>query len=80
MKKKKSSENTTAKNLEQKFDHGEEVLDYFEDQPSAKRVNLDIPAWAVQVIDSEANRRGMARQQLIKHWIIDKVDQIKKVS
>ncbi|MGK5082369.1 CopG family transcriptional regulator [Bdellovibrionota bacterium FG-1] len=79
MKKKKNSENTTADNLERKFDHGDDVLDYFEDQPTAKRVNLDIPAWAVQIIDGEAHRRGMARQQLIKHWIIDKVDQIKKV-
>lgn len=79
MKRKKNSENTTAENLEEKFDRGENVLDYFEDQPTAKRVNLDVPAWAVRVIDKEANRRGMARQQLIKHWIIDRVDQLKKI-
>jgi len=77
-KKKKNSKSTTAKNLESKFDRGESVLDYFREEPVAKRVNLDIPAWAIQVIDSEANRRGMARQQLLKHWIIDKVDAIKK--
>ena len=80
MKKRKSTQLTTASNLEERFDNGESVLDYFEEKPEAKRVNLDIPAWAISVIDREADRRGMARQQLLKHWIIDKVDEIKPKS
>lgn len=58
--------NTTAKNLEAKFDRGEGVLDYFDHDNRVKRVNLDIPDWAIVALDAEASRRGIARQALIK--------------
>lgn len=45
MKKKKSTEQskTTAKNLEERFDKGESVLDYFDKGNVIKRINLDVP-------------------------------------
>lgn len=43
-----------------------------------KRVVLDIPIWALKKIDQEANRRGIARQALVKHWLIDRVDELGK--
>jgi len=39
-----------------------------------KRIVLDIPIWALKKIDKEANRRGIARQALIKSWLVDRVD------
>lgn len=39
-----------------------------------KRIVLDIPIWALKKIDKEANRRGIARQALIKNWLVDRVD------
>lgn len=43
-----------------------------------RRVNLDLPPWLLKAIDEEANRRGIARQALIKHWLTDRVDELKK--
>ncbi|WP_320169971.1 type II toxin-antitoxin system BrnA family antitoxin [Maridesulfovibrio sp.] len=71
---------TTADNLEQKFDEGEEVLDFF-DLDSAnrlntenKRVNVDFPAWMVIALDREAKRLGINRQAVIKTWIANRID------
>ncbi|WP_419779842.1 type II toxin-antitoxin system BrnA family antitoxin [Maridesulfovibrio sp.] len=71
---------TTADNLEQKFDDGEEVLDFF-DLDSAnrlntenKRVNVDFPAWMVIALDREAKRLGINRQAVIKTWIANRID------
>lgn len=76
MKKKKDSiEPTTAENLEEKFDNGEDVLDYFD--TDVQRMNLDLPIWALKELDQEATRRGIARQALIKTWLIDRIDLLK---
>jgi len=42
-----------------------------------KRVNLDIPVWAIKELDREAARRGITRQSLMKTWLIDKIDSIR---
>jgi hypothetical protein len=39
-----------------------------------KRVNVDIPVWAIKELDREAGRRGITRQSLIKTWLIDRID------
>jgi len=79
MKKKSSTEkeSTTAKNLEKKFDAGESVLDYFDAGYATKRINLDIPIWALDALDDESGRRGITRQALIKNWLIEKLDSLK---
>jgi hypothetical protein len=74
MKKKKSTSATTAENLEQRFDEGKEVVDYFDIENAIRRVSLDIPSWAIEKLDKEANRRGITRQALLKTWIVDKLD------
>lgn len=70
---------TTKNNLEQRFDDGEDVLDYFDlsraRRPNleSKRVNVDFPAWVVSGLDREAKRLGVTRQSLIKMWIAEKL-------
>ncbi len=76
MKKKNSMNPTTAKNFEDRFDSGEGVLDYFDTE--IIRMNLDLPKWAIKAIDQEATRRGIARQALIKGWLVDRLDGIRK--
>ena len=81
MKKKKSSkEITTAENLEKRFDGGEEILDYFQTENAVRRVSLDIPSWAIEKLDKEADRRGITRQALLKTWIVDKLDALQEKS
>ena len=78
MKKRKliKKESTNAKNLEERFDQGEGVLDYFETEN--KRVGVDLPPWAIQALDYEAGRREITRQALIKTWLVDRLDDLKK--
>lgn len=42
-----------------------------------RRVNVDIPLWAIKELDKEAGRRGITRQSLIKTWLIDRIDALK---
>ena len=66
---------TTAENLEERFDNGEDVMDYF--TVPIQRINLDLPVWAIKEIDQEATRRGVARQALIRMWLTDRLDVLK---
>ena len=68
---------TTSKNLVKRFDDGQNVLDYFDVKNVIRRINLDLPEWAIKNLDKEAERRGIPRQSLIKTWIVDKLDSIK---
>ena len=71
---------TTAKNLERRFDAGEDVLDYFDADKAVaiRRITLDMPEWALNGLDVEATRRGITRQSLIKNWLIDRLDALKE--
>ena len=69
----------TAAELDEKFDNGEDVSEYFDwskarrpnEQP--RRVNVDFPAWVVDALDREANHLGVTRQSLIKMWIAERL-------
>ena len=76
---KKTKSKTTKKNLEDRFNQGKAVLDYFDSSHAIKRINLDIPEWVVESLDRESSRRGIARQALIKIWLVEKLDELKKV-
>ncbi len=39
------------------------------------KVNVDFPAWVVAALDEEADRIGIARQALIKLWIVERLEQ-----
>src|SRR2546429_2735504 len=62
----------TAKKLEERFDKGEDVLQFFDTtkaevrEPKTQRVNVDFPEWMVRRLDDEASRLGISRQSLIK--------------
>lgn len=68
-----------AEELDEKFDAGEDVLEYFDltkaRRPNlkAKRVNVDFPAWMVNALDQEAKRLGVTRQSVIKMWIDERL-------
>lgn len=68
-----------ATELDEKFDNGEDVSEYFDltkmRRPNleARRVNVDFPAWVVDGLDREAARLGVTRQSVIKMWIAEKL-------
>jgi uncharacterized protein YfeS len=68
--------------LDQKFDDGEDVLQYF-DPSSLKRpgleiqqLDVDFPRWMIEALDREARRLGIDRKAVIKVWIAERLDKI----
>lgn len=45
-----------------------------------QKVNVDFPAWVVAALDREAQRIGIARQALIKVWIVERLEGTKAAS
>jgi predicted DNA binding CopG/RHH family protein len=74
-----NKQKTNNKNLEARFDAGEDVLDYFDTSKAVRRnhekarINLDLPQWMIFSIDRVAGRNGLARQSQIKAWLADKI-------
>lgn len=64
-----------AKEFDERFDAGESLTDLGVDLDQATRiVNIELPLWAIQALDKEATRRGVARQALMKMWLVDRLD------
>ena len=78
----------SAEEFDRKFDNGEDILPYidlsskmtkseFEEKLlSIKKVNVDLPSWAIASLDKEAKRMGVTRQSIIKMWLIQKLDDL----
>ena len=78
----------SAEEFDRKFDNGEDILPYidlsskrtvaeFEKEIlSIKKVNVDLPSWAIASLDKEAKRMGVTRQTIIKMWLIQKLDDL----
>lgn len=77
---------TTEANLLDRFDAGEDVLDYFDlehgERPNleTRRVNVDFPSWMVDALDDEARRLGINRQAVIKTWIAERIDRARHIA
>jgi hypothetical protein len=72
----KASKRITSIDLDEKFERGEDVSEYVNLDAGTKAVNVDLPVWAIKSLDKEATRRGVARQALIKMWLIDRLDSL----
>ena len=71
-----------AKELDQKFDNGDNILDFL-DLSKAKRVmqdqkkvDVDFPVWMLELLDKEASRIGVTRQSIIKVWLAERLEQL----
>jgi predicted DNA binding CopG/RHH family protein len=64
-----------AKELDKKFDAGEDIGRYLDLTKARRpgheqrRVNVDFPIWMIESLDREASRLGVPRQSLIKMLI-----------
>ena len=69
-----------AKELDKKFDEGEDISQYFNLKKAKrpgqeqKRVNVDFPVWMIQLLDKEARRLGVPRQSIIKVWVAERLE------
>ena len=71
--------NITAKEFDEKFETGEEVLEYCDltriHRPGLeqRRVSVDFPVWMIERLDKAARELGVTRQSVIKFWIAEKL-------
>ena len=69
----------TAKEFDEKFDAGEDVLEYcnldniLRPGLEQRRVNVDFPAWMIEGLDQAARELGVTRQSVIKFWIAERL-------
>jgi len=69
----------TAKEFDEKFDAGEDVLEYcildniLRPGLEQRRVNVDFPAWMIERLDQAARELGVTRQSVIKFWIAERL-------
>ncbi len=68
-----------AQAFDEAFEAGDDLLQHLDlakaTRPglTAKRVNVDFPAWLLKALDLEAARAGVARQALIKVWLAERI-------
>jgi biotin operon repressor len=69
-----------AKQLERKFDSGEDITKYLDvskahrPEQEQRRVNVDFPIWMIHSLDKEAKRLGVPRQSIIKVWVAERLE------
>jgi hypothetical protein len=70
-----------AEDLDQKFDNGEDVLEYFDLstlkcpglEPQA--IEISFPQWMVEALDKEARKLGVQREAIIKLWLTERLEE-----
>jgi hypothetical protein len=73
----KKIKSLTAKELDDKFDRGEDMSAYVDWDEAQKFVNVPFPVWMITAMDDEAKRLGINRQALIKVWVADCIERAK---
>ena len=68
-----------AEELDERFDNGEEVLEFFDlstiKRPGleTKKITLEFPEWMLDALDREAQRLGVERQAVINFWLAERL-------
>ena len=75
----KKKDTITAKELDRRFDDGEDISAYLDWSKATRpgleqrRVNVDLPSWMINSLDTEAKRIGVTRQSIVKVWLAERL-------
>ena len=75
----KNKDTITAKELDRRFDDGEDISVYLDWSKARRpgleqrRVNVDLPFWMINSLDTEAKRVGVTRQSIMKVWLAERL-------
>jgi len=70
----------STEDFDRAFDAGDDITPHLDldraTRPNltARRVNVDFPAWMVDGLDARAAHLGVTRQALIKLWIAERLE------
>ncbi|MBI4365726.1 MAG: CopG family transcriptional regulator [Deltaproteobacteria bacterium] len=65
----------TAEAFDRYFE-GHDIADLLD--TDTKRVNIDFPAAVLRRLDLKAQQLGLTRQALVKYWIAERLDIVRK--
>ena len=68
----------SAEDFDKKFEAGEDISDFLDWDTAIKKINVDFPLWMVKVLDAEATRLQIPRQAVIKMWIDERLQQVRR--
>lgn len=73
---KKMLKRISAAAFDRKFERGEDLTAYLDFKKAivVRRVNVDFPAWMIDMLDQEALKLNVSRQAVIKMWIRERLD------
>lgn len=75
--KKQSTKPKTAEAFDQFFE-GNDIASLLDTE--TKRVNIDFPAAVLRRLDLKAQQLGLTRQALVKYWIAERLELVKKAA
>ncbi|NMN01642.1 type II toxin-antitoxin system BrnA family antitoxin [Bifidobacterium panos] len=68
-----------ATDIDQAFDNGEDVSEYFDmehpvrmEAVRTRKVNLTLPEWLIERLDSEAKTLAVSRNAVVNVWLADR--------
>ena len=71
----------SSEDFDKLFDEGEQDIIEHLNVSSAhrparevRRVNVDLPIWMIESLDTKAVRVGVTRQSIIKMWLAERLD------
>lgn len=68
----------SAEEFDQRAQAGEDLADQFDWNKATKTITIDFPIWMLSALMKEAKRQGIGRTALIKVWLIERLDILKK--
>ncbi len=68
----------TAKEADKLFDEGTSLTELLDVNTATRRATVDLPRWMIDELDKESTRIGISRQALIKVWLNEKLEHLKK--
>lgn len=66
------------------FASGEDILEHLDvssvkkPMRQSRQVNVDFPIWMVEQLDREAARLGITRQSVIKLWLSERLESVRR--
>lgn len=67
----------SAAEFDEKFDNGEDIIDYLDLKSAVFKVNVKVPFQVQKKISIESKRQGISEENLIVKWLTEKAKRIK---
>lgn len=75
---KKKHKRLTTKEFDRRAETGKDLADKFDWDKNSNTINMILPEWMSYALKIEADRQGINRNALIKNWLAERLEKLKK--